>query len=608
MTLGSHQQNELTFLRFQEYSWSKFKGRTMKQVLHIYCRVSSEIQSSEGTSLESQQQLGKLKAKALKFEPKIWLEGVASSNHEDINKREVLSSLMTAIEDGVVKHLYVTEQSRLARTDHVASMIRYKCNVNGVTLYIKDTVYDFSNPMDVLTVQIMGAFSQFENAVRKERSRLGKLQKVREGFWHGGEPPYGFKLKTYPQGNKLVKEPNEAKWVKEIFNWYSKQQSTKYIQQMLRQNYVQARRGGSFSLGSIQRLLKNTHHIGKYVFTDSVSEESIEVSCPRIVDDAIWHDCQKKRESILLRKGQTNRTVHFSLLKEMMWCGHCGSPFGAKIQPTQNKEHYYCPKKERVWKESEVSFSGSGEKLTQANKPKTDERWKRGRHCEMTKALNINVTNDMVWEVVTDIATKSNVLKEQVKTQMLSSKKQSDKDFKEEIRNLQKTKQRYSQELSDLETATAKIQTDRVMKRISAKQTDDILNNINSEIKTITKQLEDVTSKLRESDSKQRWVDWVGQFHKSYSKVDKFNEEERKQYLTGLVDRIDVRLDSKSNEHLLDINFQYPIVDDKYVVKPDPNKQHKGRQYKIVDGKHNKELRGVFNFKQSGLKKKQVKS
>ena len=146
------------------------------------------------------------------------------------------------------------------------------------------------------------------------------------------------------------------------------------------------------------------------------------------------------------------------------------------------------------------------------------------------------------------------------------------------------------------------------MKRISAKQTDDILKNINSEIKTITKQLEDVTSKLKESDSKQRWVDWVGQFHKSYSKVDKFNEEERKQYLTGLVDRIDVRLDSKSNEHLLDINFQYPIVDDKYVVKPDPDKQHKGRQYKIVDGKHNKELRGVFNFSASGVKKKQGKS
>ena len=49
----------------------------MKQVLHIYCRVSSEIQSTDGTSLESQQQLGKLKAKQLKFEPKIWVLFIA---------------------------------------------------------------------------------------------------------------------------------------------------------------------------------------------------------------------------------------------------------------------------------------------------------------------------------------------------------------------------------------------------------------------------------------------------------------------------------------------------------------------------------------------------
>ena len=82
----------------------------------------------------------------------------------------------------------------------------------------------------------------------------------------------------------------------------------------------------------------------------------------------------------------------------------------------------------------------------------------------MTKSLNITTANEMVWKVVTDIATKSNVLKEQMKYQILSSKKQSDKDFKEDIRNLPKVKQRYTQELIELETATAKIQTDRVMK------------------------------------------------------------------------------------------------------------------------------------------------
>ena len=107
---------------------------------------------------------------------------------------------------------------------------------------------------------------------------------------------------------------------------------------------------------------------------------------------------------------------------------------------------------------------------------------------------------------------------------------------------------------------------------------------------------------MKKNDSKQRWVDWVGQFHKTYAKVDKFNKEEQKQYLSDLVDKIDVKLDAKTNEHLLEIEFKYSIVEDKYKVlgKSDASNN---RQYEVIDGKHNKELKGLFNFKQSCVKK-----
>ena len=185
----------------------------MTETLHCYCRVSSRIQSDEGTSIETQHEVGKLKATSLGMKVKFWNEGAASSDHEEIEKRPVLSSLVTAIADGTVKHLWVHEASRLARTDNVASMVRYQCSKHRVIYYVKDNVFDFNNPMDTLTRQIMDAFSQFENAIRKERSRLGKLQKVRQGYWHGGEPPYGYKLKKHSGGNKLEIEPTEAKTI-----------------------------------------------------------------------------------------------------------------------------------------------------------------------------------------------------------------------------------------------------------------------------------------------------------------------------------------------------------------------------------------------------------
>lgn len=573
----------------------------MKEVLHCYCRVSSEIQSTDGTSLASQQQLGKLKAKHLKMKPKIWLEGVASSDSEDISKREVLSALMTAIEDGAVKHLYITEQSRLARTDNVASMIRHRCNVNGVILYIRDTVYDFNNPMDVLTVQIMSAFSQWENALRKERSRLGKLQKVREGYWHGGEPPFGYKLKGNRQGNKLAIEPTEAKWVKQIFNWYAKEQSIKYIQQKLRENYIQARRGGSFSIGSLQRLMKNTHPIGTYTFTDGVSKEAIEVSCPRIINDDLWNTCESKRRAKLDRQNQTNRNVKFSLLKELMWCGHCGGAMGAKIQASQRKEYYYCPKKERVWKDEVMPSCGLKKNSSKTNKAKDDSKWKRGRHCAMTRSLNIPFTNESVWNMVIEIATQSNVLKERVKTQMMSSKGQTDANYKSDLQNLQKTKKRYITEKTELSNAITKIETDRVMERISADQKKDILKNINEELTTVNEQLKQITRKIKTLADSQKWIDWVGEFKKTYAKVDDFTEEQKQNYLQGIVERIDVKLDGDTNDHLLSIKFRYPIVADRLVKS-----RKKAGDYTVYKGKHDKQVSAMSYQKIAGRPKKKA--
>ena len=61
----------------------------------------------------------------------------------------------------------------------VAAIIRNECNKAGVTFYTKDGQYDLNNPSDVFTRQILDATSQLENALRAERSRMGKLQKVR---------------------------------------------------------------------------------------------------------------------------------------------------------------------------------------------------------------------------------------------------------------------------------------------------------------------------------------------------------------------------------------------------------------------------------------------
>ena len=133
----------------------------MTETLHIYTRVSTTAQEDEGTSLDSQREIGLAKAKELGFDHRLWNEGGRSSHHEELAKRPILNSLINEIIAGNVGHLWVYDHSRLSRNDVVASLIRNECGKNGVILYTKDGQYDFGNiPGDVPILSEMHPFAR----------------------------------------------------------------------------------------------------------------------------------------------------------------------------------------------------------------------------------------------------------------------------------------------------------------------------------------------------------------------------------------------------------------------------------------------------------------
>ena len=156
------------------------------------------------------------------------------------------------------------------------------------------------------------------------------------GQWHGGAPPYGYELKD----KQLNPHEEESKWVKRIFQEYSSGTSMLDIKTLLDRNGVQPRRKGStWALGSLQALVSNTHYIGRYTYTDSKTDESVEVECPKIVSADIWQKCNEKKRKTLERKGQINRTKHFYLLRDLMYCHHCGTPMVLLTSSPRAKAH-----------------------------------------------------------------------------------------------------------------------------------------------------------------------------------------------------------------------------------------------------------------------------
>ena len=59
-----------------------------------------------------------------------------------------------------------------------------------------------------------------------------------------------------------------------------------------------------------------------------------------------------------------------------------------------------------------------------------------------------------------------------------------------------------------------------------------------------------------------KWVDWLKVFGQTLDGKKTLRDEEKKRYLTGLIESIKVQYDEKKNEHELSIQFQLRIVGD----------------------------------------------
>jgi DNA invertase Pin-like site-specific DNA recombinase len=541
---------------------TKSKSKT-DQILHIYTRVSTVSQADKGSSLQTQLELGKKKAKQLGFGYKHWDEGGKSSHHEEIAERPILADLLLKIREGEVKHLFVYDQSRISRIDIVATTVRYECQKQNVTLYTKDGHFDLSNPQEKFLKQVLDGIAEFENAVRADRTRLGKINRVKGGFWHGGPPPFGYKLVD----KKLVLEKKEATWVKRIYQESAKGLSTLDLKKLLdSKGVLPRRRAGSWSIGSLRALIRNTHYKGVYEYFDKKSGRRYEVQCPAIVDETTWKAVQELKTRVTSRVSQQNRTKQFYLLRNLMVCGHCGTLMSGRKKASNFEQHYYCPSKERDW----AKIGG------------TETPWKRGEGCGMSRALNIPATDKLVWESVLDIHKKSSTLKEEVKWKILKEAgaplAQTDVDTKEIERNIVKVKK----QLVAAKEAQAKMILNFHSGEIRADVYEVAIRGSRESLDDLEVKLANLELQKRGHEKDAKWVGWLKIFGKQIEAKNAYNDEERKAYLGGLLREIKVKYLESKNLHELTLQFNLPIVDDG-VNWNDPNDKKKG--YTLRRGK-----------------------
>ena len=417
-------------------------------------------------------------------------------------------------------------------------LIRQKMVKNEVVLYTSNGKYDTSGSMENLILGILSEVSQYDNKVRTERSRIGKLEKVKNNYFRGGDPPFGYRIDKVQGGSKLVIDEMESRYVQNIYKWYHEGLTVKGIKQRLESEGIKTRRGNDhWSLGSLQLMLRNDTYIGIDEYYDKKSGTRVRNQISSIVPVKLFEEVQKRRLRTLQRKGQMNRTSNEYLIRDMMYCS-CGSPIGGRTKPIHSIHHYYCPLSERKF-----------------NKSKPFEET-----CDMKRCVNIQPTEDLVWNTLVDLLTNTEELKNSLDKVLTQNP-----DFSVLVR-----KQRLSltRKIEDLENNLKRITegiVDLEKKRILRQfHTEDIYHQIkkklDTEYKKIHLSIEENKNLLSFHYQKDKWYKSISEISKVFTSKESFSFQQKKEILTHFIQSITLSYQTDKKVHELHLFLKIPLI------------------------------------------------
>jgi site-specific DNA recombinase len=243
--------------------------------------------------------------------------------------RPAFQQLLSDIEAGKVDVVASYKIDRISRS--LADFTRFMSLLERRNVGFVSTTqaFDTRTSMGRLTLNILASFSQFERETISERI-ADKLQASRrKGMWTGGRPILGYDV---VDKRLAVNEP-EAAQVREIYRLYLDSGSLRAVlaelrtrgwaNKDLRTQTGREIQGKSFSKGSLHRLLTNEVYAGQMRVRDGAVQGQHEP----IIEATVFAAVQERLRGNANHGGAHVRNKTNALLRGMVRCGRCGSPF-----------------------------------------------------------------------------------------------------------------------------------------------------------------------------------------------------------------------------------------------------------------------------------------
>ena len=250
----------------------------MKKRAVGYCRISTLMQV-DNTSLKDQEDKIKLYAKLHDIDiDKIFIDKAVSGKSTD---RPEYYEMMNYVKENDIDMIIVYKNDRIHRSLYNLLAMVYELQEYEVDLVSVTEMFDTSSPQGMLFLQMLGSFAEFERAVINERTRNGRIARLKENKWVGGKPAFGYKVNK--DGNFEI-DKEKAKIVKNIFKLRSKGMSLSKIGDKY-----------GFSKQKVDYILKNKNYIGVFEYSGKKEKNNISIEINSIISKYMWNKVHTKK-------------------------------------------------------------------------------------------------------------------------------------------------------------------------------------------------------------------------------------------------------------------------------------------------------------------------
>jgi site-specific DNA recombinase len=317
----------------------------MKNKIVIYCRVSTEGQEQDGTSLKTQREACREYCQARRYEvghelSEAW-SGLSLERPELIKLRELVRSEQVDI-------VVVYSLDRFSRDPVHGVILMQELEKHGVALEAATETVDNSE-VGKLVFYIKGYAAKLDAERRRDATGRGKKAMLESGKMPQGTGIgiYGYQwIKEY---KKRIPVEREAEVVKRMFEMVADGVSCFKIARTLNEESIPTKSGKKWEARTVSRIVRNTAYIGITYFGKTYGKDHKEKPqeqwhkltdvTPAIISQELFDRAQKAlAKSKELHPGKAK---HEYPLTGFAVCGYCGSPLvGSCLYG--NYRYYHC--------------------------------------------------------------------------------------------------------------------------------------------------------------------------------------------------------------------------------------------------------------------------